>query len=71
MVREEDTCVFILDGLGFPFPVKGKFFAVGSGGDFAYGALGMGASAVEAVKIGCRFDVYSSGPVKKLVINKD
>lgn len=39
------------------------FFALGSGMDIALGAMAMGASAVEALKIACRFDQYTGGPI--------
>lgn len=38
-----------------PIPQYGPFNAWGSGRDFAMGALAMGANAVEAVEITCRF----------------
>lgn len=36
--------------------------ALGSGSDFALGAMAMGASALRAVEIAGKFDVYTSGP---------
>jgi hypothetical protein len=42
---------------------KGGFFAAGSGGDFALGAMLNGATAKQAVKIACKLDASSSGPV--------
>jgi ATP-dependent protease HslVU (ClpYQ) peptidase subunit len=39
------------------------FYGVGSGADFALGALAAGATPEEAVNIACRFSVYSSGPL--------
>ena len=38
-------------------------YGVGSGADFALGALAAGATPEEAVEIACRFSIYSSGPL--------
>lgn len=45
---------------------KGKFFAIGSGAPSAMGAMHAGKSAVEAVKIACKVDPYTRGPVRSL-----
>lgn len=42
---------------------KVLYCAIGSGQSFALGALAMGASAIESVKIGMQFDAYSGGRV--------
>lgn len=51
-----------------PFRPRGKFFAIGSGGPVAMGAMHKGADAVEAVKIACKVDPYTGGPVRSLKI---
>lgn len=43
--------------------LKGRFFAIGSGAKAALGALHMGASAVQAVRVACKVDPYSTTPV--------
>lgn len=48
-------------GLQRPTPIEGKFFAVGSGADYAMGAMAMGASAEEAVRIAARYDLNTGG----------
>jgi ATP-dependent protease HslVU (ClpYQ) peptidase subunit len=40
------------------------FYAIGSGGDFAMGAMAAGASAKEAVKIAIKHDIYSGGRIR-------
>jgi 20S proteasome alpha/beta subunit len=50
----------------FPLVSRDKFFAEGSGRDFAYGALEMGADAVTAVKVACVYDIYSGGGIDTL-----
>jgi hypothetical protein len=39
----------------FPLIVEDKFFAAGSGRDFAYAAMYLGRGAIEAVRIACHF----------------
>lgn len=47
-------------------PLKADFFATGTGADYAKGAMMMGASAKQAVKIAKRLDVWSDGKVRTL-----
>lgn len=48
-----------------PYPLKynDPVFAEGTGRDFAYGAMSMGATAVQAVEIACKHDIYCGGGV--------
>lgn len=64
----EKEKIFILYGDLYKFEVKESYVAIGSGRDFAYGALYMGATAKEAVKAACRFDCYSGGKIKEVKI---
>lgn len=43
-------------------PITAPFFAIGTGEGAAHGAMHMGASAVQAVEIACRIDVWSALP---------
>lgn len=45
--------------------LSSEFAAVGSGAAFAYGAMGHGATAAEAVAVACRFDVFSQLPLQE------
>jgi hypothetical protein len=45
---------------------RGKFFAIGSGAPVAMGAMHRNAGAIEAVKIACKVDPYTRGPVRSL-----
>ena len=47
-----------------PMQIKHEFFAIGSGSDVALGAMEMGASAQEAVKIAIKWDNGCSGKVQ-------
>lgn len=44
----------------------GKYYAIGSGQDFAMGAMEVGASAEEAVKAAIKLDPDTGGRVKKV-----
>lgn len=47
-----------------PVPVAGfDYWAAGSGGSAALGALHAGVGAAKAVEIACKIDLYSGGPV--------
>lgn len=54
--------VYLYDRTG-KYQLKAKAIAMGSGCEYAYGALEMGAGAIEAVKIAIRRDAYSGGGV--------
>jgi hypothetical protein len=45
-------------------PVTEPYFAIGSGRDYAIGAMAHGASAIEAITISCKHDSYSGGEVR-------
>jgi hypothetical protein len=44
------------------------FYALGSGEQFALGAMGVGASAEEAVQVACYFDPWSRGPLQVVAL---
>lgn len=45
--------------IGYPIEIKDRFFGIGTGADFALGALHAGATIVEAVRIACKLDTNS------------
>lgn len=45
--------IFRYDHLPVPIIMEDKVYATGSGRDFAYGAIAMGADAVKAVEVAC------------------
>lgn len=47
-------------------PIRSKFYAIGTGAEYAMGAMAAGASAKEAVKIACKLDPHSGLPVRTL-----
>ena len=44
--------------------LKHDYYAIGSGGDAARGAMAMGATPIKAVEIACTVDLYSGLPVQ-------
>lgn len=49
--------------LAWTGPLSAEYFAIGSGDQFALGAMAMGATAEEAVQAAIGLDPWSSGPV--------
>lgn len=60
--------LFLWDGKLTRRPVDIEFYAIGSGSDFAMGAMAMGADAVQAVKVANTLDPYTGGAIKKAVL---
>lgn len=52
-----------------PVHIPSEFDAVGSGACYAMGAMGMGATASEAVRVAKRFDVNTGGNIMKVSFN--
>lgn len=57
------TGLWVWDSWMVPQRFAGKFYAVGSGTKAALGALHMGASAVQAVRVACKIDPWSAPPI--------
>lgn len=71
--KGDDSCDMLVlrpDGkiehyLEYSTPIEVKApIALGSGREFAMGALLAGKNAAEAVEIACQIDVYSGGPIQ-------
>jgi hypothetical protein len=61
----EDNC----DDVGV-WAIDHDFTAVGSGADFAIGAMAFGSDAKTAVKIACRYDINSRPPIHTMTLGK-
>lgn len=59
------------DGLLPSGPIDAPFFAIGSGGDPAMGALHMGATIEQAIEIAAKCDVWTDLPVKTLTLQRE
>lgn len=65
-VYDDGTARYAYDSLRLTSPIEAPYFAIGSGTEYALGALAAGASAEEAVAIACGLDVWSALPVFSL-----
>lgn len=63
VVRPDGTC-YTINRLFVPYEMLHDYVGLGSGAGPALGALYAGATAHEAVKIACKIDAASSGPIK-------
>lgn len=52
---------YLVDRMGTITPITGRLMAIGSGQDYAMGAMAAGKSAPQAVEIAGHFDIYTSG----------
>lgn len=57
--------VYRYDGYN-PQIIKSKFHSIGSGFMVALGAMEAGASAIEAIKIAKKYDIYTGGKIQTL-----
>lgn len=58
--KDEDAATF----WGQVFEVRERFWAIGSGGKYALGAMAAGANVVAAIKAAARWDTSTGGPVE-------
>ena len=58
--------VFIYESKLYPFVIDAPFHAIGSGADFAIGAMAAGKSATDAVKIAAKFDLATGGAIRTI-----
>ena len=68
VVKPNGEVWFASDNLLLTGPLQAEYFAVGSGEDFALGAMAAGAGPEAAVEIACQLDVWSDGPVIALTL---
>ncbi|NUS39404.1 MAG: hypothetical protein HOQ02_10330 [Lysobacter sp.] len=66
LVKPDGSVFLARDSLYFSGPLDCKQYAIGSGCDYALGAMAMGASAEDAVRIACQLDPHSGEPVQVL-----
>lgn len=60
--------IYIYDGSLTCFPIKERFWAIGSGAAYAIAAMHLGKSPVEAVEIAALFDPGTGGPIDHMRI---
>lgn len=57
-------CIYLYGPDGTRYAIKDDFYAIGSGGPYAMGAMAMGATPAEAVAIAARFDPGTGGAIE-------
>jgi hypothetical protein len=60
----DKTGIYVFTTASVPDRVKTPFFAIGSGRQYALGALASGASLRASVVVACKFDPYSKEPIE-------
>lgn len=63
LVKPDGGVYLSRDSLYFAGPIHCEYYAIGSGADFALGAMAMGASAERAVEVACSLDPHCGAPV--------
>lgn len=71
LIDSDGTHPRFATGLQVPTRVNGEFFAIGSGADYAMGAMAMGASAEEAVRIAARYDLNTGGGLTVVELSQE
>lgn len=67
-IIKPDKTLWILEGHPYPYQIENSKFAVGSGRNYALGALSMGADAVKAVEVACEWDLNSGCGIDTLTL---
>lgn len=66
MVRPNGEVFYACNNLEWSGPLTAEFLAIGSGDQFALGAMAAGASAVKAIAIAIELDPWSAGEIAVL-----
>ncbi|MBB6306223.1 peptidase S14 [Xanthobacter tagetidis] len=70
VVRSDGAIFYFKDGDSFSGPLEAEYMAIGSGSEYALGALTMGADAAHAVEVAIACDVWSGGGVETLRLTR-
>lgn len=66
LVRANGDVYYYSGNKHFVGPIRGPWIVIGSGEEYAIGALSMGATAEQAVKVGIEHDPWSKGEIQTL-----
>lgn len=64
-----DGRIWTMDETTTSYEIFEPFYAIGSGRDFAIAAMALGKSALEAVELASRFDIWTAAPFTELRLN--
>jgi ATP-dependent HslUV protease subunit HslV len=65
IIRQNGDVYYMEDAL-VPIKIHNKFFSIGSGNNYAMGAMEAGADAEESVKIASKYDPHTNGHIETL-----
>lgn len=71
IIVQPDGIVWRMDHNGHLFIIEAEWHTEGACIEIMTGALAMGATAVEAVTIACKYSKYAGGPVQVVALNGD
>lgn len=66
VVKPNGDAFYACDSSHVSGPLSAPYFAIGSGEQYAQGALAMGACAVDACRVACRLDAWTDLPLLAL-----
>ena len=58
--------IWVYDGSLLAFPIKQRFWAIGTGAPYAIAAMHLGKTPVEAVEIASHYDPATGGPIEHI-----
>ena len=64
LVAHKEQGIFRLDSTGRATQIHNAYAALGTGAQAALGAMAMGATAVQAIDVAIKYDLYTGGDVK-------
>lgn len=67
-IIKPDKTLWCVDGQPYPYQIENDRYAVGSGRNYALGAMSMGADAVKAVEVACEWDLNSGCGIDTLTL---
>lgn len=70
IVVHKDGSILIYEDRLYPYQLHAPFYALGSGGLIAMGALAAGCSAYRAIKIASQYDTATGGDIKLLTFRR-
>jgi len=58
--------IWVYDGSLLAFPIKQRFWAIGTGAPYAIAAMHLGKTPIEAVEIASHYDPATGGPIEHI-----
>ena len=63
VIELREDGIWVYEGILIPAKLKNRFFAVGTGANYAIAAMHMGATPLQAVEIAAIYDPATGGPI--------